>query len=91
MVFEALDVKAAFLDGYINKFVLLSHPYKLLLHMQRAMYYVFQKSIYGFWQAPVHWFIKLRDAFVNNLSFKQLNSDGSLFFNTTHWKKDIHL
>ena len=74
-----VDVKAAFLNGEIDRETYVFHPHNLPPHMRKANFYKLNKALYGLRQAPLRWFLKLRDTLTNVLKYKQLQSDGSVF------------
>ena len=75
-----LDVKTAFLNGDIDRETYVSHPYNLPSHLKSGNYYKLDKALYGLRQAPLRWFVKLRDTLTKELGYKQLKSDGSVFY-----------
>lgn len=74
-----VDVKAAFLNGDIDRRVLVSHLSNLPPDMQNNTYYKLTKALYGLHQAPLRWFQKIREVLTEKLGFKQLHSDGAVF------------
>ena len=58
-----VDVKAAFLNGDIDRTVFVAHPTNLPPDMKQNTYYKLEKALYGLHQAPLQWFQKLRDCF----------------------------
>ena len=73
-----VDIKAAFLNGDIDRETFVGHPNNLPEDMQRTHYYKLRKALYGLCQAPLRWFVKLRES-LENLGFHQLNANGSVF------------
>lgn len=74
-----VDVKSAFLNGNIDREVFVSHPYNLPDKMKRSRYYKLMKALYGLRQAPLQWFIKLKDTLTLKFKFQQLKTDGSVY------------
>lgn len=74
-----VDVKAAFLNGDIDKVTYVSHPVNVPPDMRKSVYYELLKALFGLHQAPLCWFNKLKGILVDLFDAKQLNSDRSVF------------
>ena len=73
-----VDIKAAFLNGDIDIETYVGHPNNLPKGMLRTFYYKLRKALYGLCQAPLLWFVKLRES-LESLGFRQLHTNGSVF------------
>lgn len=82
------DVKAAFLNGDIDRETYISHPVNLPPELMKDKYYILYKALYGLKQAPLQWFLKLRNSFCNDMKYVQLNSDGAVFFKAAKSNSD---
>jgi hypothetical protein len=56
-----MDVKSAFLNGYINEEVYVKQPHSFEDYKQLNHVYKLKKALYGLKQAPSAWYEKLRD------------------------------
>ena len=74
-----LDIKAAFLNGDIDRECYVSHPFNAPKDLQTNEYYLLKKTLYGLRQSAACWFIKLRYVMKNNLHYTQLKTDASIF------------
>lgn len=75
-----LDVTAAFLNGNIDREAYVSHPYNLTSELKSGNYYELLNALYGLRQAPLRWFVKLRDTPTQELGYKKLKSARSVFY-----------
>ncbi len=74
-----VDVKSAFLNGEVDAEVYVTHPYNVPKWLRENKVYQLIKALYGLRQAPLRWFLKLRDVLIHKLGYPQLRSDGSVF------------
>jgi hypothetical protein len=58
-----MDVKSAFLNGYINEEVYVEQPPEFEDYKQPNHVYKLRKALYGLKQAPRAWYERLRDFF----------------------------
>ncbi|WVZ83183.1 LOW QUALITY PROTEIN: hypothetical protein U9M48_030354 [Paspalum notatum var. saurae] len=81
-----MDVKSAFLNGYINELVYVEQPpgFEDPIHPDHV--YKLSKALYGLKQAPRAWYERLRDFLLEN-GFKVGRVDTTLFIKNN--KKDI--
>ena len=56
-----MDVKSAFLNGYINEEVYVEQPPSFENDKKPDHVYKFKKALYGLKQAPRAWYERLRD------------------------------
>lgn len=54
------------------------HPVNLPADLRKDLYYLLEKALYGLRQAPLRWFLKLREMMLS-CGFKQLETNGALF------------
>ena len=73
-----MDVKSAFLNGYINEEVFVSQPSGFDDHKNPEHVYVLKKALYGLKQAPRQWYERLSD-FLLSQGYSRGNSDKTLF------------
>ena len=81
-----MDVKSAFLNGYINELVYVEQPPGFEDPHHPDHVYKLSKALYGLKQAPRAWYERLRDFLVEN-GFKVGRVDTTLFIKND--KKDI--
>lgn len=74
-----VDVKAAFLNGEIDRDIYVYFPYNVPNDHLRRKVYKLVKSLYGLKQAPLLWFKKLREVLINVLGYTQLQTDCTVF------------
>ena len=72
-----MDVKSAFLNGYINELVYVEKPPSFEDEKKPNHVYKLRKALYGLKQAPA-WYERLRD-FLLSKGFKMGNVDTTLF------------
>ena len=73
-----IDVKSAFLNGYINELVYVEQPPSFEDEKKPNHVYKLRKDLYGLKQAPRAWYERLRD-FVLSKGFKMGKVDTTLF------------
>lgn len=73
-----LDVKNAFLHGYLNETVYMQQPPGFRDKSRPDYVCLLQKSLYGLKQAPRAWYQRFAD-FVGTIGFINSKSDNSLF------------
>ena len=73
-----MDVKSAFLNGYINEEVYVEQPLGFEDDKNPDHVYKLKKALYGLKQAPRAWYKRLRD-FLLSKRFKMENVDTTLF------------
>jgi hypothetical protein len=73
-----MDVKSAFLNGYINDLVYVEQPPSFEDEKKPNHVYKLKKALYGLKQAPRAWYEKLRD-FLFSKGFKMGKVDTTLF------------
>lgn len=88
-IMQQVDVKAAFLNGNIDRETYVSHPGNLPPDMTKSVYYKLNKSLYGLHQSPLCWFAKLREVLTRDMKFEQLNSSGAAFIRKRGTKEQI--
>ena len=81
-----MDVKSAFLNGYINELVYVEQPPSFEDDKKPNHVYKLKKTLYGLKQAPRAWYERLRD-FLLSKGFKMGKVDTTLF--TTKIGKDL--
>eukprot|EP00171_Calliarthron_tuberculosum_P001098 IDg1098t1 len=78
-----VDITTAFLNGDIDRDIHIAHPSNAPADLSSNIYYKLLKSLYGLKQAPLQWSIKLLDALLNKLNYRQFTSDGAVFMRTS--------
>ena len=73
-----MDVKSAFLNGYINKEVYIEKPPGFEDYKKPNHVYKLKKALYGLKQAPRAWYERLMD-FLLSKGFKMVKVDTTLF------------
>jgi hypothetical protein len=73
-----MDVKSAFLNGYINKEVYIEQPPGFKDYKKLNYVYKLKKTLYGLKQAPRAWYERLRD-FLLSKGFIMGKVDTTLF------------
>ena len=73
-----MDVKSAFLNGYINEEVFVSQPPGFEDHKNPEHVYMLKKALYGLKQAPRQWYERLSE-FLLSQGYSRGNSDKTLF------------
>jgi len=73
-----LDVKNAFLHGYLNETVYMHQPMGFRDKSRPDHVCLLKKSLYGLKQAPRAWYQRFAD-FVTTIGFSHSKSDHSLF------------
>ena len=73
-----MDVKSAFLNGYINELVYVEQSPNFEDDKKANHVYKLKKTLYGLKQAPRAWYERLRD-FLLSKGFKMGNVDTTLF------------
>ena len=73
-----MDVKSAFLNGYINEEVCVKQPPSFEDYKKPNHVYKLKKALYGLKQAPKAWYERLRD-FILSKGFTMGKVDTTLF------------
>ena len=73
-----MDVKSAFLNGYINEEVFVSQPPGFEDYKNPEHVYKLKKALYGLKQAPRQWYERLSE-FLLSQGYDRGNSDKTLF------------
>ena len=73
-----MDVKSAFLNGYINELVYVEQPSGFEDEKKPNHVYKLRKALYGLKQAPRAWYERLRDLLLSK-GFKMSKIDTTLF------------
>jgi len=73
-----MDVKSAFLSGYINEEVFVSQPPAFEDHQHPGHVFKLKKAFYGLKQAPRQWYERLSD-FLTSQGYDKGTSDKTLF------------
>ena len=74
-----MDVKSAFLNGYINEEVFVSQPPGFEDHQHPEYVFKLKKALYRLKQAPRQWYERLSD-FLTSQGYDRGTSDKTLFF-----------
>ena len=73
-----MDVKSAFLNGFINENVYVEQPQDFKNHTFLDYIFKFKKALYGLKQAPRGWYERLKTFLLKN-NFKILKINSTLF------------
>ncbi|WVZ15253.1 hypothetical protein V8G54_012819 [Vigna mungo] len=81
-----LDVKSAFLNGYLEEEIFVEQPEGFALQGQEDKVYLLKKALYGLKQAPRSWYSRI-DAHLMSLGFVKSLSEYTLYIKKVN--KDI--
>lgn len=79
-ILRQVDIKNAFLNGYIINVVYMQQPKGFIDSTKPNHIFNFHKALYGFKQAPRAWFDRLKITLTQQWGFINSKSDTSLFF-----------
>jgi hypothetical protein len=68
-----MDVKFAFLNGYLNEEIYVEHPQGFIIRGKEDKFYRLKKSLYGLKQASRTWYSKI-DKYIHDHSFVKFSS-----------------
>ena len=77
-----MDVKSAFLNGYLEEEIFVEQPEGFVVQGQEEKVYRLRKALYGLKQAPRSWYSRI-DAHLVNLGFKKSLSESTLYVKKT--------
>eukprot|EP01018_Ginkgo_biloba_P001336 Gb_06715 [translate_table: standard] len=73
-----MDVKSAFLNGYIDEEVYVEQPTGNEIQGKEQLVYKLKKALYGLKQAPRAWYARIDNYFLKN-GFNRSNSEPTLY------------
>ncbi|KAG8482637.1 hypothetical protein CXB51_024435 [Gossypium anomalum] len=73
-----LDVKSAFLNGFLNEEIYIEQPDGFQVQGQEDKVYKLKKALYGLKQAPRAWYDRI-DAYLSKLGFEKSLSEPTLY------------
>ena len=73
-----LDVKSAFLNGFLKEEIFVEQPDGFVVQGQEDKVYVLKKALYGLKQAPRAWYSRIDDHLIN-LGFNKSLSEATLY------------
>ena len=73
-----MDVKSAFLNGYLNEEVYVEQPKGFINHRFPNHVYKLKKALYGLKQEPMAWHERLTQFLVNQ-GYRKRGTDNTLF------------
>ena len=76
---DQMDVKTAFLYGFIDQLIYVEVPKGTKSESNRNMVCKLFKSLYGLKQSPRLWYEALSTFLLEKLDLKQINADHSIF------------
>ena len=82
-IIHQMDVKSAFLNGYLEEEIFVEQPEGFVVQGQEEKVYRLRKALYGLKQAPRSWYSRI-DAHLVNLGFKKSLSESSLYVKKTN-------
>eukprot|EP00253_Pinus_taeda_P023383 PITA_23383 len=74
-----MDVKTAFLNGFIQEEVYIEQPQGFEVHGKESHVCRLKKALYGLKQAPRAWYSKI-DTYLQGMSFTKSEADPNLYF-----------
>jgi hypothetical protein len=74
-----MDVKSAFLNGYLEEEVFLEQPQGFEVHGKEHQVYKLKKALYGLKQAPITWYARIDGYFQDN-GFNRSKSEPTLYY-----------
>lgn len=77
-VIHQMDIKSAFLNGYLEEEIFVEQPEGFVLQGQEGKVYRLKKALYGLKQAPRSWYSRI-DAHLVNLGFVKSLSEFTLY------------
>ncbi|CAJ2627755.1 unnamed protein product [Trifolium pratense] len=77
-VIHQMDVKSAFLNGYLEEEIFVEQPEGFIVQGQEEKVYKLNKALYGLKQAPRSWYSRI-DAHLVNLGFEKSPSEFTLY------------
>ncbi|KAL2345957.1 hypothetical protein Fmac_007242 [Flemingia macrophylla] len=81
-IIHHMDVKSAFLNGYLEEEIFVEQPEGFLVHGQEEKVYRLKKALYGLKQAPRSWYGRI-DAHLISLGFEKSLSEFTLYVKKT--------
>uniref|UniRef100_A0A251V331 Putative zinc finger, CCHC-type n=1 Tax=Helianthus annuus TaxID=4232 RepID=A0A251V331_HELAN len=79
MELEQLDVKTAFLHGYLDEEILMNQPQGFVKKGEEDKVCLLKRSLYGLKQSPRQWYKRFDEYMVSN-SFKRSSYDACVYF-----------
>ena len=76
---EQLDVKTAFLHGYLDEKILMTQPEGFDIKGKEDKVYLLKISLYGLKQSPRQWYRRI-DEFMTNQGFTRHKYDNCVYF-----------
>jgi len=73
-----MDVKSAFLNGYLEEEIFVEQPEGFFVAGQENQVYQLKKVLYGLKQAPRSWYNRI-DAYLQNLGFIRSLTKSTLY------------
>ena len=73
-----LDVKSAFLNGFLQEEIYVEQPEGYVKEGEEDKVYLFKKALYGLKQAPRAWYNRI-DEHLQNLGFAKSLSESTLY------------
>ena len=77
-----LDVKSAFLNGYLQEEIYVEQPEGFQVKGQEEKVYLLKKALYGLKQAPRAWYSRI-DEYLQSLGFIKSPSEATLYVKET--------
>ena len=74
-----MDVKTAFLNGFIQEEVYIEQPQGFEVHGKESHVCRLKKALYGLKQAPRAWYSRI-DMYLQELGFTKSDADPNLYF-----------
>ena len=77
-VIHQMDVKSAFLNGYLEEEIFVEQPEGFVFSRQDEKVYRLKKALYGLKQAPMSWYRRI-NTHLTNLGFEKSLSESTLY------------
>jgi len=73
-----MDVKSAFLNGYLQEEVYLEQPQGFIIKWREHLVYKFKKALYGLKQAPSAWYARI-DGYFQQYDFQRSKNEPTIY------------
>ncbi|XP_012453211.1 uncharacterized protein LOC105775227 [Gossypium raimondii] len=83
-----LDVKSAFLNGFLEEEIYVEQPQGFKVNGKEEMVYKLNKALYGLKQAPRAWYSRI-DSYLTSLGFERSLSERTLYVKSTNAKTHL--
>lgn len=81
-----MDVKSAFLNGYLQEEIYVEQPQGFVIEGKENQVYILKIALYGLKQAPQAWYSRI-DEYLLKFAFERSRSEPTLY--VKHTKSDL--